>query len=168
MSPTTYFQEKLAFKLISFLINVLLIFGFLLFPASEIPNMPEWLNQLDIYISLVLVGPLTYQLFRVFQKTGLTVSHEGIEENILRYKTNAYTWQTITQIKTLKILYWSYLLIEIKDPQGFIKEQNIFFRLPAVYNFKRYGTPIKIPIHNTRTPLNVVIEAIRNCAQGSR
>lgn len=143
-----------------------MVFGFLLFPTDSLQNMPEWLNKLDLYIAAVLVAPLLWQLVRVFKKTGIEISPRGIEENIVRDKKQTYPWSSIQQIKTLKILYWNYLLIYITDPKDYIRKQNIFLKLNAVLSHKRYGTPIKIPTHRLSTSTKSLIGAIGECARG--
>lgn len=148
--------------------NVLLIFGFLLFPTSDLPNMPLWLSKIDLYITVIFIVPLTYQLIRVFQKTGIKISQEGIAENILRHKNHQYEWSTITKIGTLKIFFWRYLLVYIANPKDYIKQQNIFFKMTSFFNFKRYGTPIKVPIHNLNTSFESLIAALSEHARGTQ
>lgn len=138
-------------------LNAFLIFGLLCVPESEmIPQMPSWYNQLDLYLTIVLSIPLAWQVYMLFQKTGLKLSPQGIEENMSQMRTQKFLWNEIVNIKFMKIFFLKYILIYITDPSSYLKKQKFFRKIPMLSHYKKLGTPIKIPIHSiNKTPQEI-------------
>lgn len=149
-----YIAETLKFKFIAFLINIFLVFGILFIPTFESrPHLPGWYNQIDFYLSLIFAVPLVWQTRMLFTKTGLKLSPTGIEENMSQIHPQQFYWKQISNIKFMKMYFLKYVLIYIDDPLSYIKSQKFYRRFFMQANLKRFGTPIKIPIHSIDKPL---------------
>ncbi|MES2769826.1 MAG: STM3941 family protein [Bdellovibrionota bacterium] len=148
MINDVYIQENLKHKIFGFLINLFLIFGLLCIPESDmIPKMPGWYDQLDLYLTIVLSIPLIWQTYMLFKKTGLKLNSQGIEENMSQMNVQKFSWNEIVSVKFMKIFFLKYILIYITDPASYLKKQKFYRRIPMLSNYKKLGTPIKIPIH---------------------
>lgn len=160
MTNEVFIEEPTKRKVSIFLINAFLIFGLLFIPSDSelLPQMPSWYNQLDLILTVILGVPLLWQLRSLFIKTGLKLTTEGIEINTNPYRVQRFHWSEIANIRFMKISFLKYMLIYISDPHSYYKKQNIFRRLWMKSDIKRFGTPIKIPIHNiNRTPQEIAL-----------
>lgn len=167
---TVFIEEKFKLKITGLLINLVLIFGLLLVPESEMPvHLPAWYNQLDLYLTLILGIPLIWQTHAVFRKTGLKLDSQGIEENI-GFKTEKFLWNEIVNIRFMKIYFLKYILIYIQDPKSYMEKQSAFRKLSMKSHLKRFGTPIRIPIHAiNKSPqdiANIISEYTKSLMQG--
>lgn len=164
--PEIYIEETPKFKLIAFLINLFLVFGILFIPEFESgPHLPEWYNKIDFYLSLVFAVPLVWQTRMLFTKTGLKLSPAGIEENTSQIQPRQFAWKHISNIKFMKMFFLKYVLIYIDDPVMYMKNQIFYKRFFMQANLKKFGTPIKIPIHSIDKPLPEIAKIVDNYLQ---
>lgn len=161
-----FIQEKFKLKVLGFIANLILIFGLLFVPESEMPvHLPSWYNQLDLYLTIFLSIPLIWQFHALIRKTGLKLDQQGIEENI-GFKTEKFMWNEVVNIRFLKIFFLKYILIYIADPKPYISKQNFYRKISLQNNMKRFGTPIKVPIHaidkSPQEIANIISEFTKN------
>ncbi len=155
MDNEIYIEEPLKSKLIAFGINLFLIFGLLFIPADSelLPELPNWYNQLDLYLTVVLTIPLLWQFRSLIKKTGIALSTHGIKISTNPMRDQSFSWKEITNIKFIKIFFLKYILIYIREPEVYLEKQNIFRKILMKSDIQKFGTPVKIPIHNiSKTP----------------
>ena len=162
MATEIFIKENIKYKVLSFAINLFLIFGLLFVPESDsLPHFPDWYNQIDMYLTVLLSFPLVFQLHSLFKVTGLKLQSQGIEDHTGR-KAQTFLWNEIVSIRFMKMYFLKYILIYVKDPIPYIQKQNAFKKITLKSNLKKFGTPIKIPIHSIdKTPqeiLNLILD----------
>lgn len=157
MTNEIYIEENIKFKILGFLINLILIFGLVFVPEPESIQIPAWYTKMDLYLTILLSIPLVWQIRALFRKTGLKLHALGLEENMTHIKSQNFLWSEIVSIRFMKVSFLKYILIYIKDPASHFKKQNFYKRFGMKWNLKKYGTPIKIPIHAiNKTPQEIL------------
>lgn len=163
-----FFLEKPTLKYSIFILNAFLVIGLSFFPTPDLPffpKTPRWLEQLNFALSIIFIFPLVYQAPKLFRKTGIEISEEGISENLSTFRENKFLWKEMVQIRFARVLFMKYLLIVIQEPEAYIKRQNFLHRLPMRGDMKNFGTPVKIPIYTLNKDPQEVLQAIQNIHQ---
>lgn len=76
---------------------------------------------------------------------GIVLNDEGIIDNSNAISIGLIRWDDIINIRTTKFMRYSYIVIEVRDNDYYIKKIKNKFKLRLMKsNIKMYGTPITI------------------------
>ena len=86
-----------------------------------------------------------YILFKAFdKKPGLIISKNGITDNSHFCSAGLIKWSEIIGIRTHQVMSTKFLLIDVSNPEKFIRESSSFKAWLMKTNLKMYNTPLSI------------------------
>ena len=159
MSEAIFFELK-SKKLRSFIINFILIYGLFVFEIPGQENLHPSLQQLDLILSIVFGVPLTFQFFGIFQPTYLKFDNTGLSENITFQQTELRK-EDIIGYRFIKLLFTYYVIVDIKNPSEYIKNQKLWKKWISWYNYKQVKSPIKIPLSRLDQSIETIYDSIK-------
>lgn len=129
--------------------------GFVFFSCWFIVNPSNFVNFItrsEIIIFIVgILGVVVFGVASVFlfiklfdNKSGLVINKEGIIDNTNSSSMGLISWSDITKIYKKKVISTEILIIEIRNPEGYIQKANGLKKLGLKQNLKSYGTPITL------------------------
>jgi hypothetical protein len=93
-----------------------------------------------------------YVVIKLFDnKPGLILDEIGITDNSSAIAYGLIFWKDIVSIRTEKIQTTQFLIIEVNNPEEYIKNSSKFKKLLFKTNFKIYGTPLSINASGLKT-----------------
>ncbi len=89
-----------------------------------------------------------FALRRMFNKDpGLVLNKEGIIDNSGLVSAGAVSWSEVQEINSNKILFADCIIVKVKNPAKYIKNQNSFFKRKWLSLENRYyGSPVNISV----------------------
>ncbi len=79
------------------------------------------------------------------EKIGLTIDLKGIKDNTNNSSVGFINWDDILKIKTKKVLWVKFLLIEVINPEAYFETVKSKMKMKSMReNMKNYKTPITI------------------------
>ena len=112
------------------------------------------------YNRIILIGTLIGLLFWIliytilsfldYTKTtfdkdaALTITDDGINDNLSIFSVGNITWTEITDVKIATALKTNFLVIGVTNPQSFIERKSKFKQRPLKSFLKKFGSPIVI------------------------
>jgi hypothetical protein len=141
-------------KLLLFILNISFILGGIFLIIISLDFRPFWVVGSawipgivglvgTVYFGLVLVSYLKI----VRRKAALIIDNDGIVDNSSFIAVGRILWSQITEIKAYDAGPVSYILVYVDEPVSFIERNGNFFeRWHLRNNFKRYRTPVAIPL----------------------
>ena len=81
----------------------------------------------------------------MFDKSAvLTISENGINDNLSIFSVGNIAWTDITDIKITTAIQTNFLVIGVTDPQSFIDRKSKLKQRPLKSFLKKFGSPIVI------------------------
>ncbi|MEF9477790.1 hypothetical protein OWR28_08830 [Chryseobacterium sp. 1B4] len=77
-------------------------------------------------------------------KFNLVINEKGIIDNSSYVSVGMILWDDITSIKSISVVSTKFLIINVKDPNKYINNQNTTKQKLLRRTLKTYGTPISI------------------------
>jgi len=107
---------------------------------------PMIIKSIGIIASLFFGTTGIYGLKKIFdKKAGLIIDEKGITDNSNASSIGLIEWNDITEIKTKQVMSTKFLLIEVKNPEEYIKKAKNRMKAKLMKtNMKMYGTPLSI------------------------
>ena len=139
------------FKMVVLLLGSLLFVTlgfFMLFNAAEMQTRtfgPIWIIGFGI-AGILFFGAIGVSVAgKLFsKKAGLVIDNQGIYDNSSGVSAGFIPWKHILGIRTIQVMTTKFLLIDVKEPDAYLKK-NKGLKLQAMRaNYKKYGTPISI------------------------
>ena len=144
---------------------ILILFGLILFVVlgiylaknpdyfvSERHRNPEMIRIVGVFsVSFFsLIG--FYVIIKLFDsKPGLIIDEKGITDNSSAIAIGLILWKDIVSIRTEKIQTTNFLIIEVNNPEEYIKNTSRFKKFLLKTNFRIYGTPLSINASGLKT-----------------
>lgn len=95
--------------------------------------------------TLFLFLSVCFLLSKVFKKTAIVISEKGIYDRTNIISVGFIPWEDITGIRTAEIKSNKVLLIDVKNPNKYIKSsKNIIQKTLIKINYQSYKTPISL------------------------
>lgn len=141
-------KRKIFLALIGSAIFVILGIQFILNPehfASHSHRSPEFLKIVG-FASVIFFGIcLIFILFKIFdKKPGLIINDNGITDNSHYGSVGLIDWSKIKGIRTVQVKSTKILLIDVSDPEEFIKKSSWTIALLMKASVKMCRTPLSI------------------------
>lgn len=141
-------------KLLLFFINTGFIFGGIFLIIIYIDFKPfwviksAWILRVVGLASIVYFGLIFIANLKIFcRKAALIIDRDGIVDQASFIGVGRIVWSQITEIKAHDEGPVSYILVYVDEPVSLIeKNGNFFERWHLRNNFKRYRTPVAIPL----------------------
>jgi hypothetical protein len=98
------------------------------------------------YSSIFFFGAAgLYIFYKLFDsKPGLIIDSEGIYDNSNASSAQLIKWGQIKGLKIEQVMSTKFILIDIHDPEDFMKKTRGLTKRLMKGNYKMYGTPISI------------------------
>ncbi len=149
-------ETKIEIPLSKFKMVVLLL-GSLLFVALGILMLlnaermqtqtfgPIWVMGFGV-LGTLFFGAIAISVARKLfsKKAGLIIDAKGISDNSSGVSAGFIPWEAILGIRTVQVMTTKFLLIDIKEPNMYLKKMRGMKLQAMRANFKKYGTPISI------------------------
>ncbi len=160
---------------------ILMILGSILFVAGSYFSMkvyadiqtkydPMFFKGVAIFCMVIFTYAGIAALIKLFDsKLGLTINREGLIDNTTGASVGLIKWADITEIKTGEIKSNKFLVIKVKDPEGYIAKGKSFFKRRLLQmNYIQYGGPIHIGSGTLKCKFSELEKLIREAFEESR
>ncbi len=135
--------------------GLLLSFLFIFFLIDPLKHFNDEGYDNSIYLGVLIGASLTIfavtilstleYLKTLFDKNAaLTITDEGINDNLSIFSVGDISWTEITDIKVMTALKTNFLVVGVTNPQSFIDRKSIFKRRTLKKFLKKFGSPIVI------------------------
>lgn len=95
-----------------------------------------------LFFGFILITLIQKRLFD--KKIGIEVNAEGITDNSSFVSIGLIKWEDIVSIEKSNVMSTHFLLINVKNPENYIKKAKGIKSKLLRGNYKSYGTPISI------------------------
>lgn len=141
-------KNKLIILLLASIGFVVISLLFILYPKNFISFIffSERIIKNIGYVGLPFFGLVSILLFKKLfdNKPGLIINAKGITDNTNSSSIGLIKWSDITKISQKKVVSTKFLLVEIRNPEDYIKKANRLKKLTLKQNLSTYGTPITL------------------------
>lgn len=159
MTEAIFFELK-SKKVQSFILNFILIFGLFFFEIPNQDKLPEVVGQLDFILTIIFGVPLVFQFLLIFYNSQIHLDKDTFSESIT-FCQHEIPRSEIIGYRFIKLLWTRYLILDLRDPNTYIKNLPFWKRALSWYDYKQVKSPIKIPIGRLDKPLNEIYESIK-------
>lgn len=131
--------------IISFLVLLLGIYT-VIFPeeVSSFLKMPFLAVVVGVMTCLLALSFLIMSFMALIKNTGLIINSEGIVDNSSPIALGLIKWEDILRIRKIQISSITFLLIDLKNQEKYLKDVNKLKAWWLRVNARSYGTPISI------------------------
>jgi hypothetical protein len=155
-------KKKMFLALLGSLIFALLGMAFILNPekfVSYIFRNAELIRISGIAAIIFSTLCILYISIKLFdKKPGLTIDQKGITDNSNYNKVGLIEWNEIIGIRTEQVMSTKFLLIDVRNPEKFIKNASKIKASLMKANMKMYNTPLSV----SSTALKYSFENLEN------
>lgn len=157
---------KLIFMLIGSCIFILLCLklakdpeNFITFNRKNI----ETIRIVGIVGSVLFSSAIIYIPIKLLdKKPGLIISDEGITDNSSAVAVGLILWKDIISIKTEQIKSLKFFIVDIKNPEEYVKSKGKLKQMLLKINIQKYGTPITIMCSGLKYDFSKIQQLINN------
>lgn len=123
-------------------------------------NLGAYIGLLIVVLALTIITFLEFLKTRFGKSTELTISENGIYDNLSIFSVGNINWKDISDIKVVKALNTNFLVIEVKNPESFINMKSKLKQRTLKSFFKKFGSPIVISQKRVDIDLNELKEKL--------
>ena len=120
-----------------------------------------FVNFILTIIGLVFTG---YSIMRwKYKGPGLVVNNMGIIDNSGLVSAGMVFWSDVTEINTSKIIFSDCIIVKVKNPERYIKNQKNFFkRIWLSLENYRLGSPVNISVGGLKYKFNELFRILQD------